>query len=196
MPARRDVAEIDIENLILGRRRDLRFQGLNLWMQAQLQDTIGRAVELTLYLDQRFQVPGIQDNRLFTDRIRPIAQRESNMGVMQIVGRTDRDVINTLSAAPQLVKAPVEPLKLNEEISIWEIGINDANTVIGIQGDQQIVPGILDRAHMAGRDITSRPDQRKILSLGTHTDVTSKADTLNKRDLSLPISNPEPIAQT
>ena len=46
---------------------------------------------------QPVNIPGIENERLLADRICAGAQRKPDMGVMQIVGRTDADVADTLA---------------------------------------------------------------------------------------------------
>ena len=79
---------------------------------------------------RRIDVPGIEHQRLFADRVGIRAQREAAVRVVQIVGRADRDIVDLLAAAAQLVDVAVEPLELDEEVGVREIAVDDADRIL------------------------------------------------------------------
>ena len=90
--ARGDVGQIDLVALVafgkaLAQRDDRR-------MQPKLQDGGDAATGVALDLGQPVDIPGIEHQRLFADRIRARAQREAAMRVVQIVRRADRHVVD------------------------------------------------------------------------------------------------------
>ena len=95
-----------------------------------------------LDLEQAVDVPGIEDERLLADRVGAGAQREADMGVVQIIGRADRDIVDRSRLPPaQLVDMAVEALELGEEGAVGEIAVDDADGVAGIERGDQPVAG-------------------------------------------------------
>ena len=118
--ARGDVGQV--ANVAVIGRGHLLLQREDRRVQPQLQNRRNLAAGLLLDLRQTIDVPGIEHQRLFADRVRAGAQGEPNMGVVQIVGRADRDVVDSLVAPAQLVDVPVEPLEFGEETRPAENG--------------------------------------------------------------------------
>ena len=81
------------------------------------------------------------------------------MGVVQIVGRADADVVDAFVAAPQLVDVPIEPLELREEMRLRKMAVDDADGIIGIEGNPEIAPQGLDGLHVTRGDVAGGADQ-------------------------------------
>ena len=77
---------------------------------------------------------------------------------MQVVGGTDRYVIEVNPFPSEFVDMPVKPFVLHEEIRLREEAVDDSDTVIGVQRRDQTVSGLFDRLHVAGSDIPGGPD--------------------------------------
>ena len=69
-------------------------------MHAQLQDGIHLAPGFLFQLLQPLQIPGVEHQWLFTNRVCAIAQAETNMRVMQIIRRADADIMKALLPRP------------------------------------------------------------------------------------------------
>ncbi len=138
-------------------------------MKTQLKDSIDSATCHLFHFLQGIDVPGIEDEGLLTDRVSPHAQGKADMGVVQIVGRADRDVINALSfaLAPQFFNVPVESLEFRKEVGIGKIAIQDTYGIRAIQCSDQDIAGIVDRLEMAGGDVTGYSRQGKSFHLNS-----------------------------
>ena len=128
-------------------------------VQAQLQDVVDACARLCLDLLQTVDVPGIEDQRLFTDGIGAVAQGEPDVGVVQVVGRADADVVDGRAFAAELVDVAVEALGLGEEIRGREVAVDDADAVVGVERGDQLVAGVFDGAHVARRDKAGGADE-------------------------------------
>ena len=69
--------------------RDLVTQGNDCRVHAQLQDGIDAPPSVGLDLLQSVNIPWIEHQWFFTDRIRARSQGKTHMAVMQVVGRAD-----------------------------------------------------------------------------------------------------------
>src|SRR5215218_6869330 len=85
------------------------------------------------------------------------------MGIVQIVRRTNGNIIDLLATATELVHMPVEPLKLHKEIRFRKEAIDRPDRVVGIEDDLEIAANGFDRLHMPWRDITGGPYQSEVL---------------------------------
>ena len=56
------------------------------------------------------------------------------MGIVQIIRRTNRNVINARSLAPELFAVPVEALEFGEEMCFGEIFIQYAYGIVFVEG--------------------------------------------------------------
>jgi hypothetical protein len=73
---------------------------------------------------QGVNIPRIQRNRLLANRVCVSPQGETDICVMQVIWRTDRQVIHFLSAAtPTLFQVPIEAT------AICPIGVSRADSV-------------------------------------------------------------------
>ena len=97
--------------------------------------------------------------RLLADHVAAGAQAEADMGVVQVVRRADRDIVDALVAAAQLVDMPVEALELGEEMRLREMAVDDPDGIVRVEGDLEIAAHGLDGLHMARRDIAGGTDQ-------------------------------------
>jgi len=52
----------------------------------------------------------------------------------------------------------IEALDLGEEPGLWEVLIEDSDRVLGIHGGDQVIAGLLDGAHVPGRDVPGSSD--------------------------------------
>jgi len=78
-------------------------------MKAQLEDVVDAPSGFLLKVQEGVGVPGIEDEGLFADGVGRDAQGEADMGVVEVVGRGDRNVMDPLGLvlAPQLLGVPV-----------------------------------------------------------------------------------------
>ena len=95
-------------------------QGDQLRMEAQLLDRVHALAGLEFELLQRIQVPRVDDQRLLADGVRARAQRQADVRVVQIVGRTDADAVDPLrfGTSFEFLEMPVEPHDLGEEAHV------------------------------------------------------------------------------
>ena len=152
-PASRDVGERHVVAPRRSLRAELIAQRDQLRMEPQLQDGVDAASGFLLELLQRVQVPRVDDERLLADRVRPDAQREPDVRVVQVVRRADGDVVHAagVGAAAQLFEVTVEPLELGEEPHVEGVAIEHADRVVRIHRGDETIAGVLDRLQVAGR---------------------------------------------
>jgi len=119
-----------------------------------------------LELLQSVKVPGIKDERLFTDRIGPNPKGKSDMGVMKIIWRRNTYIVNYPIAAgsPELFDIAVKSLKFSEKVRLGEIAVDNPYGIVFIQSSDQMVPGLFDRLHVSGRDESGSANKRKIVT--------------------------------
>src|SRR4051812_24885545 len=86
-------------------------------MQAQLQHGVDAPPGLRLELLQAVEIPRIDDERLFTQRIGADPQRDSHVGIVEVVRRTDTQVMDALlfRTALELFEMTIESLEFGEE---------------------------------------------------------------------------------
>ncbi len=89
-------------------------------MQSELQNRINPPAGLSLNLTERLGIPGIDDQRLFADGIGPDSHGKPHMRIVQIIGRTDRDIIHSMALATQFFQVSVKPLELREKMGVRE----------------------------------------------------------------------------
>jgi hypothetical protein len=66
-------------------------------MDPELEDIEDPLSRFPFQIGEGVQVPGIEDERFFADRIGSNAQGKTYMGVVQVVGRADAGVVDRLS---------------------------------------------------------------------------------------------------
>jgi len=135
-------------------------------MQPKLQNVIDPITEFTFQLRQGIYIPWIQHQRLFTDGIGPDPQRKANVGIMQIIGRTDADILNTLHFPAKFFRISVEPLELGEKRSFRKITIYNSNGIIRIHGRHKNIAGFGYGLHVSGRHKTGDSDEGKFFLHG------------------------------
>ena len=68
------------------------------------------------------------------------------MGVVEIVGRADGDIVDTVRGAPaELFQVSVEPLDLGEVSDVEGVPVENANGIVRIDRGDESVAGRLDR---------------------------------------------------
>ena len=83
------------------------------------------------------------------------------MRVVHIVWRADRNVVDLLTAPPQLVDVSIEPLELDEEVRFRKMAVDHADRVVRIKGDLQVAADRLDGLHVPRRHISGRTNESK-----------------------------------
>ena len=91
-------------------------------------------------------------------------QGEADVGVVQVVGRADRDVVHALflAAAAQLLDVAVEALELAEVAGLEEVAVQHAHRIVGVAGADQVAAHVLDGGEMSGGDVASHSQQGEI----------------------------------
>ena len=71
-------------------------QALITWQEPELHHRGDAAARLTLQGDERIEAGGVDDQRLLADRRGPGRERQPDVGVVEVVGRADADVVDPL----------------------------------------------------------------------------------------------------
>ena len=129
-------------------------------MQPKLQDGGYPATGVMLDLRQAVDIAGIERQRLFADRVGAGAHRIPAMGIVQMVRRADRGIIDFLAAAAKLIDVAIEFLEPDEELRVGKMAVQNADGVVGVIGDNEISARFRDRAHVPGRNVTGGADDR------------------------------------
>src|SRR5690554_7630893 len=97
-------------------------------MHTQLQDGVHLPACVLFDIDQTIDVPGVQYQRLFTDGIGASTQGEAHVAVVQVVGRANGHVIDSLTTvrSSKLIDMTIKTLEFGEEIGIREVAVDDA----------------------------------------------------------------------
>ena len=158
-------------------------QGDQLRMEPQLQDRVHAPAGLEFELLQRVQVPRVDDQRLLADRVGARAQRQADVRVVQIVGRTDADEVDPLrfGASFELLEMPVEPLDFGEEAHVEGVLVQDADRVMRIRRRDEAIAGVLDGLEMSGGDEAAHAGHGEIFHCCTSAAIAAPACASRER---------------
>jgi hypothetical protein len=98
-----------------------------------------------------------------------IAQGEANVGVVQVIGRADGDIIDPTTPPGQFVHMTVEAFKFRKEIRVWKVTVDNSHAVVGIERRHEIIVRGLDGFHVSRRNITRGANEGEFL----HTQALS-----------------------
>ncbi len=134
-------------------------------MEPQLKDGEHAASRFELQLLQGIEVPGIDDDRLFAERIRAAPQRESNVGVVEVVRTADADPVDVMlgGTAPQLIDVAIEALDLAKVAHVVAVAIEDADRIVRVDSGDETMTGIVDGLEMTARHVARHADDSKVL---------------------------------
>ena len=130
-------------------------------MEPQLKDGIDFFAGFLFVFKEGFGVAGIEHERFFADDMGTVAQSETDVCVVEVIGRTDADIVDGLATSAQFFYMSVEAFKLGEEGGIGEPRIHDAHGVVGIVGCHELVAGVADGFEVPGSDVAGCADERK-----------------------------------
>ena len=163
--ARGDVGKVHVVDLVLRSFEHFLAKLYDGGMQAQLEDGVGFVSGLALYLFQRVDVPRAQHHGLLADDIASQAQPIAGMGIMEIVGRADREVVDIGSLGLDEVVVAVEEFLLGKEGRMGEIAVDDTYGVVFVVGCYKIVARLFDGFEVAWSNITSESYEHKVFHL-------------------------------
>ena len=100
-------------------------------MNAKLKDSRYLPTALLFELGEGIDIPRVEHQRLFTDGVGSDSQRKAAVGIVQIVGRTNGDIMHAAGfiGPAQLLQMPVEPFKFGEEFDISEEPIENSDRI-------------------------------------------------------------------
>src|SRR5690606_14659018 len=118
---------------------------------------------------ERIQIPGIEYERLLADRGGSEAQGQTDMGVVQMIGRADAEVIDPLFVffVSEALQVPIEAFELREERGFGEVAVDDADRIMRIHRRHEPVARVADRLEMPGGDVTGESCKSKVLHVAT-----------------------------
>ncbi len=102
---------------------------------------------------QGVNVPGVQNEWLFADHVGAYAKAETDMGIVEIVGGADGDIINGRSLPPELFTMPVEALEFGEEMGFGEVFVKHSYGIVFIEGCKQVVACFFDSLQVFRGDV-------------------------------------------
>jgi hypothetical protein len=122
-------------------------------MIPELEDDIDFLPGFLFNFLEGVNIPGIQHERLFTDGMGFIPQCQPDVGIVQVIWRTDGYVIHFIVAfTAKFIQVPVETFRFHEKVGIREIRIDNTDAIERIHSCNQVVPGIFDGLHMSWGD--------------------------------------------
>jgi hypothetical protein len=135
-------------------------------MHPKLEDGIYPFPKLLFKLSKRIEVRSVENEGFFTDGVRANPERKANMGIVEIIGRGDTDIVDlAVTVHPaEFLDMAVKSFKLSKKICIREIVINNPDRVIFINGCDKEISGFFDRLHMARRYKSTRSNKSKVFT--------------------------------
>ena len=132
--------------------------------EAQLEDGVDLVPGFLFDNLELVQVPGIDDEGLFADDISADAQSETAVGIVEVVGGADAEVVDAIlfGTAPELFEVTVEALDLGEKAGVEGKAIQATDRIAGVDGGNQAIAGIADGDEMAGGDVAGGTDEGKV----------------------------------
>ena len=95
----------------------------------------------------------------------PRRNARPTVGIVEVIGRTDADVMNPFlfGQAAELLQVAVKAFNFGEEPDLEGILIQDADRILGIHSGEEMVAGIADSPEVTRSDVTAGADESKIL---------------------------------
>ena len=86
------------------------------------------------------------------------------MGIVQIVGRTNGNIIDVRSLPSQFFTMPVEAFEFGEEMSFGEVFVEYAYGIVFVQGCKEVVARSLYGFEMPGSDVAGGADEEEVFN--------------------------------
>ena len=123
-------------------------------MTAELHNGINPFTRFRFKFFKWSKVSGKEYHRLFAYNVGSGMKAKSDMGIVHMVRGTDCHEIDSLIGfAFQFFKLSLETFELCKEFSFREIGIEDPDGIMRIEGRGQNISGIFDGFQVARSDI-------------------------------------------
>lgn len=95
------------------------------------------------------------DERLFAYCMCTEPECQSAMGVMEVVGRADGEIVYSFALSTEKLEVAIEALDVREECCVvWGVSIEHADRVVWITGGDELIAGFLNGSHMSWRDVS------------------------------------------
>src|SRR5664279_4467454 len=107
-------------------------------MKPKLKNRIYFMAGFIFNLLQCVYIPGIQNDRFFTDRVRLMTKCKSDMGIVKIIGRTDAYIVNFSPCSFKFIKMSVKPFEFHKKVTVRKIAIDATNAVKFIKACKKI----------------------------------------------------------
>ena len=85
---------------------------------------------------------------------------------MEVVWGADAYVLDGFLRSSEFFDVSIEAFEFGEEGCIGEIGVNDTDGVVGIEGCQELILGVLNGFKVSGGDVAGGTDECKIHGVG------------------------------
>ncbi len=133
-------------------------------MQTELEYGIDPPTHLLLQFEQGLAIPRVDHQRFFANCVSAYPQSKADVGIVQVVRRTDTNIVHLRFSAFALPShnVPIEALKLSKIGNVEEELVKNTDRIMWIHGRYQSMACILDRRQMPRRNVASRSCHRKI----------------------------------
>ena len=155
-PARRDVGQVYVVDLVGRTGRHPLPETLDLGVETQLQDRPHAAARRPLQSDQTVDLLRIDTQRLLADRIGARLQPLRGVRGVEVIGGAHGQIVDRLAA-----EAAPEGRGVGRKIGIGEVAVHHPHAVRQIVRCDQLVPQGADRLQMTRGDIARHADDRK-----------------------------------
>jgi len=92
-------------------------------MQTQLQNRKNPFARVFFDIGKAVNVPWIEHQRLFTNRVSTGAKRKAAMRIMQIIRRANSDIIKPLAFTLQFIDMAIKALEFSKEMRVRKMAI-------------------------------------------------------------------------
>src|SRR5260221_6866129 len=159
------IPQIDIIHHAGRTALDFLLQILDYRMQPQLKDSMNFSARFFFNFCQGIHIPGIQNERFFTNGIGLLTQGKTDVRIVKVVWGTNANIIDLGTIPSEFVDMPVKSFKLRKKVGLWKMGINDPHTVKFVECRYQGVARVLDRLHVTRSNVSCRSDKSKVFHL-------------------------------
>jgi hypothetical protein len=126
-------------------------------MQPQLKDCEDAPLVFLFKLLELIQVPWIDHQGFFANRVSAHAERKSHVGVVQVVRRANRDVIDRrcVGISPLLLQESIETFDFREEPRLGEVAVQETDGIVRINSGYEHIPGIVNGFQVLRRNVAA-----------------------------------------
>ena len=160
---RSDIRQVHVIHAVFGTLLHLLLQRHNGRVKTQLQDIVRLMACGLFYLQQVVDVIRIEHQRLLADHVAAQSQTVTDIRVVRIVRRANRNPRQRVVRMHLLGAIAVKLLVLREKRAVRERTVQPSHAVEFVHCHHQVVAGVLDGFYMTGRYVACHADKCEVL---------------------------------